>query len=389
MARFLSMVAGIAILVASNQISACTLCNMGAVAPMTFGQEWQKAKIIVFGSAANPRYNGPGSPPGTGTTDLVVHQVFKNDPFLGDKRLIQLERYIPVVDPKQPPQFLVFCDVYKEKLNAYLGKSVPPEKTKVFLGYLESVKGLQEKERTQALLHYFRFLDHPDEIIAQDAFFEFARSSDKEVGQVAKQLQPEKLRALLENPKTRPERLGLFAFMLGACGTHADADYLRGLIEKPTDRTYEGLDGILSGYISLRPQQGWQLTASLLADPNTKFPQRLAAFRTVRFYHGWKGDEYTKQILHCLKIMINDADVADLAIEELRKWKMWDLTKEIARQFTQPAYDTPIIRQAILRYMIGCPLDEARAFLDVQRQRPQLREIIEELEEGLKRTGGK
>src|SRR5688500_5550000 len=115
MVRFLSVAAGMSLLfLLSPFTSACTLCNMGTAPPMTFGQEWQRAKIVVFGSAVNPRMNGPDAPPGSGTTDFVIQQIFKTDPFLNEKRVIQLERYIPVVDPKQPPQFIVFCDVFKE-----------------------------------------------------------------------------------------------------------------------------------------------------------------------------------------------------------------------------------------------------------------------------------
>ena len=34
---------------------------------------------------------------------------------------MEVPRYVPVSDPKDPPKYVLFCDVYEGKLNAYLG----------------------------------------------------------------------------------------------------------------------------------------------------------------------------------------------------------------------------------------------------------------------------
>src|SRR5262249_40317757 len=156
---------------------------------------------------------------------------------------------------------------------AYRGR---PVTSSAVLDYLEKAKGLQGKDRTQVLLHYFQYLDHRDPTVAGDAFLEFAKSSDQEIGQAARHLAPDNLRGLLDDPKTPPERLGIFALLLGACGSERDAQQLRAMIERPTDRTVAALDGLLGGYIHLRPREGWDLVVAILADPRRSFAERYA-----------------------------------------------------------------------------------------------------------------
>jgi len=247
--------------------------------------------------------------------------------------------------------------------------------------YLQGALALPGKDRTRALLYFFNYLDHADETVALDAFLEFARSTDEEVGQVTRHLPPARLRRLLQDPKTPPERLGLYAFLLGAAGGEQDAELLRKLIESPTDRTVSALDGLLCGYIHLRPQEGWNLTVKLLGDSKKSFSQRFAVSRVLRFYLGWKPAESKAQVLRGLDVMLPDGEVADLAVEDLRRWKIWDLTAKVLAQYGKPSHDSPIVRRAIVRYALVCPQPEARRFVDELRRRDP--DLIRDLQEGL------
>src|SRR5207249_6954862 len=122
-------------------------------------------------------------------------------------------------------------------------------------------------------------------------------------------------------------------------------------------------------------------TFKILTDAKRPFPQRFAAVRTLRFYHGWKPEESKAQILRGYGALVEDGDNADMPIEDLRKWKMWELTAKILTQFGKPSHDAPITRRAIARYALSCPLPEAREF--VNRVRTQDPRLIEELKESL------
>jgi hypothetical protein len=359
---------------------ACSLCG-AALNQQTLRQDFEQARIVVYGTIANPRFTPQTGAPGSGVTDFHIARVLKDDPLLTDKQGFELPRYLPIVDPRDPPKFVVFCRIVDGKLDAYRGR---PATSSAVLDYLQGTRALQGKDRTQALLYFSRFLDHEDNGVAADAFLEFARSTDQEIGEAAKHLSPAPLRKLLDDPRTPPERLGMFAFLLGACGGEQDADFLKKLIERPPERMVSALDGILGGYIHLRPRQGWDLAVSLLADARRPFDQRLAASKMLRFYHGWKPTETRVEILRALAVMIDDGELADLAIEDLRTWKMWDLTPRILAQYGKQSHSAPIVRRAIVRYALSCRQPEAGPFLDAVRR--QDAELVRDLEESLEST---
>jgi len=365
----------LASLIAAPVALACSFCP-GSTQRNTLGKEFEQAALVVYGRIANPRLDTqPGALPGTGTTDLYIEKVLKDHPQLGGKKSVVLPRYVPVLDEKSPPRYLMFFDVYKDKLDVTLGRNATP----ALIAYLEGALA-HRKDRVAALRYYSKFLDHADPMVAEDVFLEFARSDDGDIGQVVKELSPALVRRLLAQPKLEPERLSLFAFLLGGCGTDEDARYLRGLIDQRPDSA-RALDGIVAGYINLRPKEGWQLAYQLLADSKQHFNVRFGVLRALRFYHGWQPKETHAHVLHGLGLLLPDGDLADMAIEDLRQWKTWDLTTNVLAQFGKKSHAAPITHRAIIRYALSCPLPEAREF--VKSIRPREEETIRDIAEGL------
>jgi hypothetical protein len=370
----LALLAGV--LAVCRPAAACNLCSMNIQQAQTFRQDAGQARLILYGTLENPRLIGSG-----GATDLRIEAVLKPDPFLKDAKVVTIPRYVPV-DPKDPPHFAVFCDVFNDKLDPYRGV---PLKAKEAVDYLRGALRLDGKDRTTVLLYYFPYLEHADKELANDAFLEFAKANDREIGQVAPELKrvdgPARLRAWLKDPETPVNRLGLYSFLLGACGGDPDAALLRGLLQNPDDRATSALDGILGGYIQLRPREGWDLAEALLRDEKKPFPVRYAVLRTLRFYHGWRPEETRERVLRGLATALPEADLADLAVEDLRRWQLWDLTKDVLGLYGRKSHAAPIMRRAILRYALSCPRPEAAPFLDERRREDP--GLVKEVEESL------
>lgn len=360
--------------IAGSPALACSLCGTGnPQTTLSLRQDIAQAKLVLFGALADPKLNPGGT---GGTTKLKIERVIKNDPFLADRKEIELPRYVPVPDPKNPPRFLVFCDIFNGKLDPYRGS---PVKSAAMVDYLKGASALDPKNQSANLQYFFRFLDHTDPDISNDAFLEFAKASDPEVGHVASKLSAAKIRSWMQNPQTPANRLSLYAFMLGACGGDEDAATLREMLQKPADRTIPYLGGILAGYIQLRPKDGWDLSLSILRDTKKSFPERFAILGTLRFYHGWKPDDTRREVLRGLALLVEQGDIADLAIEDLRKWSYWDVTSEVLDKFNRKSHSAPIMRRAIVRYALTCPLPEVKRFVDtVRKQDPELLKDVEE-----------
>jgi hypothetical protein len=349
----------------------CSLCG-NPQTTATLREQLNGAKLVVFGTVEKSRLN----PGGTGSSDLQVDFVLKNDPILGDRRKLEVPRYVPA-EGANKPRYLVFCDVVEGKLDVFLGIQA---KSKTIVDYLKGAAALDPTDRPKALEYFFRYLDSEDPDVAQDAYLEFAKANDQEVGKAAAKLAPAKFRKLIEDPQTPAQRIGLYGFLLGACGGDAEATFLRGLLDRPNERTAGATDGILAGYIHLRPREGWDLTQTMLKDAKRPFSERLAVLHTLSFFHGWRGEESRRELIAALGLMLDQGDIADVPIENLRRWAWWDLTGEVLAQYGKKTHDAPIMKQAIVRYALSCPKPEAARFLAERRKRdPDLVKDVEEL----------
>jgi hypothetical protein len=352
---------------------ACSLCA-GGWNKQTWRQEAAQAKLILYGTLANPRLTaGVGTAAGT---DLHIEQVIKSHPFLAGRTTVTLPRWLPV-DPKAPPKFLVFCDVFSDKLDPYLGS---PVKTPAAVEYIKGAMALETADRLKQLAYFGRYLDHADADVAADAFLEFAKSADADVARAAKTLDPARVRKLLADPQTAPERLSLLAYLLGACGGPADADFLGRLLRQPDERVQAAYGGVLAGYIMLKPADGWPLAYAVLGDATRKYPERAAVVTTLRFFHGARP-ETRREVLRGMALILPQGDMADMAIEDLRQWQWWDLTADLLTQYGKKSHASPLVRRSIVRYSLVCPLPEARQF--VARLRQTDAEMVKDVEESL------
>jgi hypothetical protein len=352
---------------------ACSLCGGGLMSTLTLRQEaaLASARIILLGSVEKSDFT-------RGTSEMRILELLRSDPFLGKAKTVELPRPLPILDAKDPPKYLIFCDVFKNKLDPYRGVPVKSEEA---AKYLKGALALDAKDRARALLYYFDYLEHPDKKIAEDAFLEFAKSTDQEIGQIAPKLSAAKLRGWLQDPQGLDWRLGMYAYLLGACGGAEDAGLLRGMLQKPTENMLKSYDGILGGYIQLKPDEGWQLALDILRDTGKEFRMRDAVLRTFRFYYGWKAKDVKEKVLKGLASALPQGDLADLAIEDLRRWQLWDLTDDVLALYGKKSHDAPLMRRAIIRYALCCPKPVAAEFV-AQRRRDDA-EAVRDVEEAL------
>ncbi|HTU19650.1 MAG TPA: hypothetical protein VMG10_16435 [Gemmataceae bacterium] len=354
---------------------ACSLCGAALRQAPTFRQEaaLDSAKVILVGTAENPQSN-------RGTTDLRITHVFRSDPALKDKKVITVKQFIPVSDPKNPPRFLVFCDIYKGEFDPFRGV---PLKSADSVEYARKVMKLDPKDTSSNLLFFFRYLDSSDPEISRDAFLEFAKATDKEIAQVARRLDAAKLRKWLK-AREYPERLSVYALLLGACGGEDDARFLKSMLDEAGERTVNAYDGFLAGYIHLRPREGWDLAYSLLRDSRKPLLIRLAAARTLSYFHGAQPKESADNVQKCLDAMIAQGELADIAIEDMRRWNIFDRTRvhDILGLYGKKGFDAPLIKRTIVRYALCCK-DDAAARSFVEDRRREDADLVKGVEEEL------
>jgi hypothetical protein len=351
---------------------ACSYCSPDAKSSRTIREEMEAAQFVVLGRLENARLDANQQ----GRTDVVLQQTFKSPQGSTAPKSFTLERYVPL-DSKNPTDYLLFAESIQKRFDAYRGI---PVKSQAFVQYVSNVKKQIGRNSKERLLFFFEEMGSPQSDVSLDAFLEFAKASDKEIAEVAPSLDRILIRQWILDPKTPRERISLFAYLLGAVGKSEDAAFLNQMLDQTLLEKGGDIAGLMGGLIELDAKLGWQRLGSLLNSPKTGLNQKLAAINTIRFFQVARMSKFVReQIVQTYSKSIADPDVADMIVEDLRRWQWWEATNEICKVMKLETHQAPILQRAILRYLIRCPLEEAKALLQAKRlTHPELVQDVEE-----------
>ena len=400
MTRQLPFALAAIVLSVGTSADACPFCSATG---QSLTGEVAQSDFIVLGTMTNPRRD-PNGDFQKGTTDLMIETVVKPHEYLAGKTLLPIPRFIPA-DPKNPDaKFLVFCSLYSRpqdlaraavlstlpmgnndlvQVDAVRGDPVAPGSN--IAGYLKGAFTVRAQDDVTKLKYFFGYLDSPDILISTDAMNEFALSDYPEVRKAAPQLDASKLRRWLADPTTMVSKIGLYGLLLGHCGEATDATSLRKLLDAPDARFASGRDGLLAGYTLLSPDEGYAYILSAAKSADAEFQSRYAALKALRFFHDFRPDVVSQEkVLVGIKAIVDQPDMADLPIEDLRKWRAWDLTDYVLSFADKPEHARiPITRRAILRFALSAPADQKAAKAYVERVRKEDPERVSYVEQTL------
>jgi hypothetical protein len=332
------------------QASACPFCSPNATT--TYVAEVAQADLILYGTLSNAQRD-PDDPGGfnKGTTDLTIETVIKSHDFIKDKKKITIPKYLPP-DGKEF-KYLIYFNVVNGQLDPYRGEAFSPDSK--LPEYLKGAIEIRQKDSATRLRYFFDYLESPDIMISGDAYGEFAIADYKEISEVATKVPAEVLLKWLKDPNTRGSRFGLYGLMLGHCGKAGDAKAVRTLLDDK-DRSYtSGLDGVVTGYIMLDHKAGWDYLIDLIKDPNKDFPIKYSALKTTRFFWEYRPDMIPKErVLEAMKLLVDNPTISDMPIEDLRKWKAWELTPFVLSYANKESHNSiKLINRSILKFAIA------------------------------------
>ena len=209
-------------------------------------EDFSKAEIVVLGTFTTAT---KGSRLSDSSTEFAIEQTIKDHPLLKGKKSLTLPRYLQPSKEK----FLIFCDVYKNELDPY--RAIPLASETMMVKYLTGAMAIDSHPAGEKLRYYFDFLPSAESEIGMDAYRQFAKADYKDYATMAKSLPADTIAGWLRDPKTPSYRLGLYASLLGHCGTAEHAKLLKKLIDDPETRRGGGVDGIMAGYVSDRSRR--------------------------------------------------------------------------------------------------------------------------------------
>jgi hypothetical protein len=355
----LILVAALLLISVAAAVGACPFCSEER-GPTLVG-DFNQAAMVLVGVFTNARQDAGLD---GGTTDFLIEEVLKKHEIIEGKKKITLPKYMPQAKNK----FIIFCDVYKGTIDPYRGVEIQPGSDLV--KYVKGAMALKDRPLAERLRYSFDFLNSSEVDVALDAYREFQRTDYKDYKDMAKGLPPQILAKWLRDPKTPPYRYGLYASLLGLCGRPEDGKLLREMLQDPQKRMGSGLDGMIVGYVTIDPKEGGAFINSILKDAKQEFLMRYAALRAVRFLWDQRPDLVPKSdLIQDVRLLLDQPDMADFAVEDLRKWERWEMTDSVLDLFNKETHNVPVVRRAILRFALKSPQPRAKAFVDEQRRR--------------------
>jgi len=370
----LVMVLGVACLCSPALAWACDFCtNQGQ--PLM--KEIQAAKLVVFGKITDARLGPDGI---KGTSEFSVETVLHGERNAIKNGNIVLPRYVP---PVPGVKYVIFLDVSQGQFDPYRSIVCSTDRLVQYVQKMPALTGTGTPAERQARLKFvYEYFQDAEPELAADAYKEWSIATNQDVAAVASQLDPEKLRRWLLDPKTPNHCLSLYSYLLGASGKAGDITLLKNLALKPPDARYAGaLDGILAGILRQDAAEVWNLARTIITDKQRTFSERYGVLRFLRFQYEVDNATNRKQIVACIDQMIELPDMIDLAIGQLRTWKCWDQQDRIFKLFDSPVAEAPITRSAVVKFALKCPSDEAKQFIARARQKDA--KLVQDVEESI------
>lgn len=212
----------------------------------------------------------------------------------------------------------------------------------------------QETPAVERLKYFVRFLEYPDQMVASDAYGEFANAPYRDIVPIKNEFPREDLRRWLTSPETPKTRLGLYGLMLGLCGNDEDAELLREIISQPTQDYRLGIDGLMAGYLLLTGEEGLPLIEDTkLRNEDAVFSETYAGMQSLRFLWTYSPETIPAERLRAsMRILLDRPDLADLVITDLARWEDWSVTDRLKKMYGHDDYNIPSIKRNIIRYFL-------------------------------------
>jgi len=342
-----ALIAGVVLLGLTAATVACPFCSAPSLT-LTEQLTQSDAAVLAAWSGGTPAKDQDG-----GSTEYEVLEVVQQPAGskLAKGSKISLVRYRA---GKKGDQFLLLGT----KGGAVIDWGSPMEVTPASFAYMKNAPK-PERPVPERLRYFVKYLEHPDQTIATDAYGEFANAAYGDITQLAKDLPRDNLRKWIVDPQVSPSRLGLYGLLLGLCGTKDDVPVLEKKILDAGEEFRLGVDGVMGGYLLLTGEEGLSLLdEKKLANKQAPFSETYAAMQALRFM--WQYGENripAERLRQSMRLLLDRPELADLVIADLARWKDWSVQDRLMELYGREEYDIPSIKRAVVRYMLASTKD--------------------------------
>ena len=242
--------------------------------------------------------------------------------------------------------------------------SSPLPVSETAIKYVEAISKLPEDSKTR-LEFYMDYLEHPESLLARDAYDEFASAPYPEIKSLKHKMDRKQLIGWIKDTSLPPDRKRLYLVMLGVCGKKSDAKLLEEMLRSDDPNRRAGLDSMIACYATLKGGKGLNLIDELfLSNTKSQYADTYAAIMALRF-HGTDGGVIKKErVLKSMRLILDRPELADLVIPDLARWSDWSQIDKLVDLFKNADEKSSWVRVPVINYLRACPLPEAAEKLE-------------------------
>ena len=332
---------------------ACPFCSATA---LTFTEEMASMDVVVVAQLVDvPAVKSEAAGSELPKARFEIVKVLKGD---------------SLIKPKQVVHTLYFGDGTKGKAFLIMGIDPPNVMWSTPLPlsdraqeYLEKIVKLP-KEGAERYVFFQRYLEDDDEMLARDAYDEFAKASYDTVKSLKEHMKHDQLVAWIKNSDIPASRRRLYFVMLGICGDEKDLPMLEEMIQSTDRKQRQGLDALIGCYLTLKGEAGLPMIEdAFLKNKKSDYADTYAVIMALRFHATDGGVIEKKRVVDSLRLMLERPELADLVIPDLARWEDWSAMDKLFELYKNADEKTSWVRVPVVNYLRACPLPKAKELL--------------------------
>lgn len=352
----------LAILLAALSPLSARACPFCSAVSITLGEELKGASAAVVATLEElppqpaPAADGEPAPISDSKAKFKIANVLKGQEILGDKQIIEVTYFGQ--DEKGKPFLIMGVDQPEVVWNT------PIPLTERAVEYVGKLPSLPESGPDR-LAYFQNYFEDPEEMLARDAYDEFAKAPYAEVKGLKDRMNREQLVTWIQNPEVIPSRRRLYLTMLGICGTKDDLPMLEKIVQSDDREMKTALDAVVACHLTLAGPDGLPLIEDkFLKNKDAEYTDTYAAIMALRF-HGQEESVIPKdRLVKSLEYMLDRPNLADLVIPDLARWEDWGVTDRLVKLFKEADEETSWVRVPVINFLKACPLPEAKQHIE-------------------------
>jgi len=346
----------ILVVVAVPAVLACPFCS---AVSLTFSEEMGASDVVVIAKIVERPE--PTDSSVTATTEQsmsgfeIVH-ILKGESKLEDKQ--HFKAFYFGEDPADA-HFLLMGTSQPD-----LAWSTPILLNEQTEQYMLKLPGLPEKG-IERLIFFQEYFEDPEDLLARDAYDEFAKAPYRELQQLKDRMHHDKLLNWIRDENVTTTHRRLYLTMLGACGTKDDVPLLEELITAEDRDARSALDALIACYLTLKGADGLPLIEDrFLKNADAEYTDTYSAIMAIRFH----GQEETgiprARLVAALRNMLDRPELADLVIPDLARWEDWSVMDRLVRLFKDADEASSWVRVPVINFLRACPDPKAKEYIE-------------------------